>query len=130
MTPEQKRRANDRQKRYWARNRERLAEKKSRHYHLYRDKYLTLERERNYQKLYGMTIADYDAMLLAQGGSCAICKSKSAGNKGQYFAIDHCHKTGKIRGLLCITCNSRLGWIEWFETFRKVIEGYLNAPKN
>ena len=43
-----------------------------------------------------------------QNNCCAIC-GKSQNNENRRFAIDHCHKTGKIRGLLCYTCNNGLG---------------------
>ena len=53
---------------------------------------------------YGITQADYETMLAAQGGGCAICKGKRTGN----LDVDHCHKTGLVRGLLCRRCNRRL----------------------
>lgn len=62
---------------------------------------------------YGMTTEQYDAMLAAQGGVCAICGSSSPRTfKAKYFAIDHCHKTDKIRGLLCLPCNSGIGHLK------------------
>lgn len=54
---------------------------------------------------YGLTEADYDRMLGEQGGACAACKGRS----GQRLQVDHCHETGRIRGLLCGNCNSALG---------------------
>lgn len=59
---------------------------------------------------YGMTLADYDRMLTAQGGGCGICGSD--GQKGRWSGllhVDHCHETGKVRGLLCDSCNLALG---------------------
>lgn len=58
------------------------------------------------QKMFGITLADYEAMLSAQGGVCAVC-----GQKDEWFnlAVDHCHATGRIRGLLCSQCNRGLG---------------------
>lgn len=47
-------------------------------------------------------------MLQAQSGVCAICKTKGAID-GHHLAIDHDHKNGRIRGLLCSTCNKGLG---------------------
>lgn len=64
---------------------------------------------------WAMTPAEYDAMLKAQGGRCAICGSTDTGWKGAAFHVDHCHTaeyaTGKIvvRGLLCRSCNLGLG---------------------
>jgi hypothetical protein len=53
------------------------------------------------RKLYGVTLEQYEAMLQAQGGVCAICAQGSE----KKFAIDHDHSTGRVRGLLCIPCN-------------------------
>ena len=58
---------------------------------------------------YGITNADYEEMLTAQRGLCKICGNPSTG-KGKYrLSVDHCHETGKVRGLLCLLCNSGLG---------------------
>jgi hypothetical protein len=70
-------------------------------------------RETNYRLRYGITVADYDDMFKIQGGKCAICKSPSARGKGR-FHVDHDHATGKIRGLLCHTCNTSLAHPERF----------------
>ncbi len=58
---------------------------------------------------YGITPAEYDKMLAAQGGGCAICQSKDAHNRWGTFHVDHNHDTGKVRGILCNRCNSALG---------------------
>lgn len=57
---------------------------------------------------FGITIDDYFDMLERQGGGCAICKTTDNG-KYEYFAVDHCHSTGNVRGLLCSNCNTGLG---------------------
>ena len=63
---------------------------------------------------YGMTVQDYDALMEKQGGVCAICKNPetsrhSKSKEVQRLAVDHCHESGKIRGLLCQACNTALG---------------------
>jgi transcription elongation factor Elf1 len=63
----------------------------------------------NYKHLYGMTVDDYDKMLLDQGGKCAICGSSNPGRNYNYFAVDHNHTTGQVRALLCTRCNTALG---------------------
>ncbi len=82
-----------------------------------RDKYLAtsssrLQRHRNLQFAYGITIEEYEKMLASQGGKCAICKatdsSSNRGDKG-WLHVDHDHITGKIRALLCTRCNHLLG---------------------
>jgi len=112
LTAEQRVKANESNRAWKSRNKEKVAEYKKKHYRENRDKYLTIERDRAYKKRYGISLADYDAMYVKQSGVCLICKSDKAGNKGQCFAVDHCHATGVVRGLLCIKCNARLGWFE------------------
>lgn len=62
---------------------------------------------------YGLTEEQYNLMFEAQNGVCAICKQsekrKSPYNVDFSLAVDHCHETGKIRGLLCTNCNKGLG---------------------
>lgn len=57
---------------------------------------------------YGITNEDYQSLLDKQKGRCAICSTNDLG-KFRHFCVDHCHKTGKVRGLLCHTCNRALG---------------------
>jgi hypothetical protein len=58
---------------------------------------------------YGMTPGEYEALLIKQGGVCAICRQPS---KGKALAIDHDHRTGKVRGLLCDLHNRGLGYFQ------------------
>jgi hypothetical protein len=61
-----------------------------------------VNRRRGYlQRRYGLSRADYDALLKRQGGVCAICGKPSE----KTLCVDHCHATGTIRGLLCRKCN-------------------------
>lgn len=66
-------------------------------------------RRRHELRRYGLTQEKYQDLLDAQGGLCAICESDEPGPPGKYFHIDHSHATGKIRGLLCCSCNFMLG---------------------
>lgn len=56
-------------------------------------------------RTYGITEAEYDDLLDAQGGRCAICRKPP---KTKSLAVDHDHRTGRIRGLLCSFCNYNL----------------------
>lgn len=61
---------------------------------------------------YGMTIEDYRTILVAQDGVCAVCKRPETTlirGKAIAMPVDHCHTTGKTRGLLCTQCNRGLG---------------------
>lgn len=66
------------------------------------------ERRRGYgiKHQYGITVQTYDRLLAKQGGMCAICNRPSGKRR---LAIDHCHSTGVVRGLLCTRCNQGLG---------------------
>ena len=64
----------------------------------------------NYLKSkYGITLAEYDDMLEAQGGCCKICRGSSPGNGKGRFSVDHNHETNEVRALLCNRCNVGLG---------------------
>lgn len=56
---------------------------------------------------YGLTVDDYDVMLAAQGGGCAICGAPPSESRRHH--IDHDHETGVVRGLLCSNCNTAMG---------------------
>lgn len=66
-------------------------------------------RSSKYFKAYGITVDEYEDMLAAQGERCLVCdRHESQSAKGRLH-IDHCHETGKVRGLLCSNCNTALG---------------------
>jgi len=69
-------------------------------------------REGAWRRRYGITRDDYNRMLEEQGDSCAICKTMEVGRNHTHFHVDHDHKTGKIRGLLCDLCNRGLGYFK------------------
>lgn len=64
------------------------------------------------QRTYGITADEYYDILKDQNNKCAICESENVSNSrissGKLF-IDHCHETGKVRGLLCSKCNHAIG---------------------
>ena len=74
-----------------------------------------------------ITPEQYDAMLAAQGGHCAICPATEPGRKRKYFCVDHDHETKEIRGLLCGSCNSGLGYFKDRPTFLRAAADYLES---
>jgi len=66
-----------------------------------------IEQERHLRKRYGIDINIYNQMLEKQNGGCAICGGQTTNGRNLY--IDHDHKSGVIRGLLCNRCNSGIG---------------------
>ena len=58
---------------------------------------------------YGLSKEDYEAILQEQGGVCYICQRHPLKIRPKrHLAVDHCHETGRVRGLLCYSCNHRL----------------------
>lgn len=74
------------------------------------DAYRNSVRDATLRAKYGVGQADYEAMLKAQGGGCAICGRTNPGvSWGRNLHIDHDHSSGRIRGLLCQPCNTSIG---------------------
>lgn len=88
------------------------------------------ERQRSYalQRLYGITVQEYDQMLQDQGGGCAICGALDAATTRHGTArlhIDHCHETNRVRGLLCSPCNLAIGHFKHDSELLKKAAEYL-----
>lgn len=66
-------------------------------------------RKHRLEHKFGITLEQYDSMLKDQDFGCAICGTTDFGKRRKYFHVDHNHKTGKVRGLLCNNCNAMLG---------------------
>lgn len=85
-----------------------------------------------YKRKFGITFSEYEVMLRQQNYVCAICKKEESfelrGTKHS-LAIDHCHKTGKIRGLLCRNCNQGLGLFHDNVEFLSQAIYYLNKDE-
>lgn len=66
------------------------------------------------KKHYGIDLEQWEAIYAAQGGVCAICKTCERDKNGRYanLAVDHCHTTGVVRGLLCNSCNRAIGLLK------------------
>lgn len=78
--------------------------------------YRNERRRSNLLHFYGLTVQEYDAMMAEQNGVCAVCSmpemSRVAGrgaDERRRLAVDHDHESGRVRGLLCLTCNHGLG---------------------
>lgn len=82
-------------------------------------------------KKYGLSLDDYDSMLKAQAGRCAICRREEIGGRGilRKLAVDHCHLTGCVRGLLCNRCNAALGMVRDDASVLRAMILYLEKPR-
>ena len=119
---------NEKQRAYWAALPEevRVARQKNGEYQRNwvannPEKAKELSRKTHIMRKFGMTIEEYDSMLLAQNGVCAICSTTCS--TGYSLAVDHDHTTGKIRALLCKNCNTAIGLFkENTDTMTKAID--------
>lgn len=84
------------------------------------------ERPLDHVKKFGLTKEQYLQMHKAQGGTCAICKQEEIGRR---LAVDHCHTSGKVRGLLCAGCNTALGQMNDDPTLLRRAMEYLIEAK-
>lgn len=75
---------------------------------------------------YGITFAEKEAMLTSQGNRCACCGSEDPRGKNGWH-VDHCHATGKVRGLLCLYCNVALGKVQDSVDHLKKLITYLET---
>lgn len=78
----------------------------------------------NLKRYFGLTLEEYDRMLAAQDGKCGICGGVD--KTFAHLAVDHCHKTKKIRGLLCNACNRALGAFKDDAALLRAAIDYLN----
>lgn len=112
--------------RWYAENREKVLsyqrEYRSKHADLYRERSREWHKAHRYRS-YGLSRNEYTALVEAQAGSCRIC------SKQKPLVIDHCHTTGKVRGLLCRSCNTLIGLaFDDAHTLERAIE-YLQWQK-
>jgi hypothetical protein len=75
-----------------------------------REKYLQAMKEYHYQRKYGITLADKEIKVQECGGMCEMCGMTLTTSTNTH--LDHDHVTGRVRGILCGSCNRRLGWYE------------------
>ena len=96
----------------------------------YRDKNRDAVRDYHYKNRYGISYEEYKQKLKEQHYSCEICGSKHSDNERmKTLVVDHCHTTGKVRGLLCHSCNVALGAAKENEDILLSCISYLRTYK-
>ena len=86
----------------------------------YRSENKEQERNRTLKAKYGIDLWEYNQMFEEQAGCCGICQQHQTRFK-RALAVDHCHETGEVRGLLCRECNTGIG------SLGDTLEGVLRA---
>ncbi len=81
------------------------------------------------RRRYGISLAQFEEMLEKQGGVCKICRNPpSMKGREKRLHVDHCHRTNRVRGLLCHRCNVFLGFLEQYDLTTKAKAYLENNP--
>ncbi len=91
----------------------------------YRKRHPELVLNRYMKWMYGISLEEYHELSQQQNGVCAICGGLPR-SRNRRLCIDHCHLTGKVRGLLCHKCNSTLGFMKDSPSLLQAAIDYLN----
>lgn len=89
-----------------------VAIKQKKHYYKNPQKRTELKRKFEVLRKYGITLDQYNQMVIDQNGLCKICNKPETDPHKKNLSIDHCHLTGKVRGLLCNHCNRGIGLLK------------------
>lgn len=85
--------------------------------------------ERHMKRAYGIDFEGYSYLIEKHNGVCAICRKSPPNHYKKRLCIDHCHTTGKIRGLLCDDCNTAIGLLQDSTELMSNAIHYLNNAK-
>lgn len=115
-------------RRHYRENRKRLIAQSRAWQKRNRNLYLKIKRE-SVLKTFGLTIRDWNNLYKQQGKGCAICGVKK--NSDRRLAVDHDHRTGNVRGLLCTPCNQGLGkFKDNIELLQNAIQYLMKGTRN
>lgn len=106
-------------KEYYLKNKDRLNQQSKKYYQENKERLLLLQKDFARKRLYGLTPTEYDYLVTMQDNRCAVCNQEFIKTPH----VDHCHTTGRIRGLLCQSCNTTLGK---YEKYKQQFDTYLN----
>lgn len=83
-------------------------------------------RNNRLKREYGIDVAEFDRVAATQGGRCLTCHIVP----DEVLHVDHCHKTGRVRGLLCNNCNRALGMVKDDPAIARALADYLESQSN
>lgn len=96
---------------YYQKNKEKVKEKSKKWQTINSDKWKLIQRNSRMKKLYDIDINQYNNLMTQQYSGCSICNNP-INNGNRNLSVDHNHKTGEVRGLLCNSCNTGLGYFK------------------
>lgn len=115
-------------RKYNAENKERIRSRSKayhqEYYKLNKERFRASSRAWNYKAKYGITVVEWEAMFSRQDQKCAACGTLDPGPRGVWHT-DHCHTSGKVRGILCRTCNQALGMASDSPSVLRSLADYL-----
>ena len=93
---------------YYDRNKEEIKAYNRKYWHVNKERWKVSGRNNWLKRNYGISLEQYNELFARQKGCCAICDKHQSEQK-RVMAVDHCHSTKAVRGLLCFECNTALG---------------------
>lgn len=106
-------------RKYYQKNRTEIRKRNAEHYAKNRKRILAQQKKyqptryaRSLKSRYRMTLEEYEARLLFQNHECAACRTDLRELKKRHIHVDHCHRSKKVRGILCGPCNIALGVVK------------------
>lgn len=96
------------QKRYYTAHKEEILSKNKKYTQKHPEKFVIYKKRYKLRKRYGISLEEFNAILMFQNNKCKICEKEFTKSKDKH--IDHDHTTGLVRGLLCPVCNKMLGY--------------------
>lgn len=128
----------ERTRKYRVEHPERVSKRHALYYERHTTEAAARQRKAHLRHRYGLSLADYDSLLLKQGNRCAICGTSEPGGNGSNFVVDHDHSCcpgsnscGRcIRGLLCFACNSGIGKLKDDPDLLTKAAAYLRAVRD
>jgi hypothetical protein len=85
------------------------------------------DRQKARARFHGIELEDFERILAEQDGCCGLCGKRLRSRRDRH--IDHCHRTGRVRGVLCFTCNKGLGMLGDNEVGLRRAIAYLRGQK-
>lgn len=126
LTEEQREAGRARCRAYYAANKARLNKNHREYQKRNPSRIIRLNRAAVIRK-YGLTPAAYEQLVKDQNHCCKICGRDDWACRGGYLAVDHCHKTGAVRGLLCTQCNAGIGALQEIPELLEKAAAYVRS---